>query len=91
MRVVFLFACMIVTLFARENPFVPGKGTPMQSYIAQEIPTERMRSELLRLPIDAIRVKRVTIEYQRVDGSVEKRTFEIEKPIAQDVPLLIRQ
>ncbi len=91
MRAIVLFALFFIISFARENPFSPSSDTKNESFIAKEIPTEPMRAELLRLPIDAVRVKRVTIEYQKVDGTKEKRTFELEKQIAQDVPLLIRQ
>lgn len=91
MKVYFILIMFILVSFARENPFQPTANNKNDSLIAKEIPSEPMRPELLRLPIDAVRVKRITVEYQKIDGSKEKRTFEIEKQIAQDVPLLIRQ
>ena len=92
MRLVIVFALLVGSLIARENPFSPsGKADREESLITKELPSEPLRPELLRLPIEAVRVKRVIVEYQKVDGTKEKRVFEIEKQIAPDMPLLIRQ
>jgi len=91
MRLFLLLVCFISIAFTRDNPFSYANNVQQESLISKEIPSEPLRPELLRLPIDAVRVKKITVEYQKVDGSKEKRTFEIEKPIAQDTPLLVKQ
>ena len=91
MKYILIISMFIATLFGRDNPFSPSKDSQVGSLIIKEMPSEPLRPELLRLPIDAVRIKRITVEYQKVDGTKEKRTFEIEKPIAQDVPILVKQ
>jgi hypothetical protein len=92
MRFVLVFVALISTLIARDNPFSSSTNADKEeSLIARELSSEPLRPELLRLPIEAVRVKRVIVEYQKVDGTKEKRVFEIEKSIAPDMPLLIRQ
>jgi hypothetical protein len=91
MRFVIFFTFFCAVLVARDNPFAPSSTTKDGSLIAKELPSEPLRPELLRLPIDAVRVNRITVEYQRIDGTKERRTFEIDKQIAQDVPLLVKQ
>lgn len=91
MRIVLLLGTFLALLIARENPFSAPNTTQPPSLITKELPSAPLRPELLRLPIDAVRVHKITVEYQNVDGTRDKRTFEIEKPIAQDIPLTVKQ
>jgi len=92
MRLIIVFILCTAVLIARDNPFSPSmKADKEESLITKEMSSEPLRPELLRLPIEAVRVKKIIVEYQKVDGTKEKRVFEIEKPISPDMPLLIRQ
>jgi hypothetical protein len=88
-----LYFCIIlsISLFARENPFAPSalQGAGVGQIQAQtSVP---LTPQKIFLPVDAVKLNKVIVNYQMIDGKIETKTFVFEKAIAPDIPLVIEQ
>ncbi len=83
---------LLLTLQARENPFFPSKGEKDILYTSSQaetaIPLKRLS---ITLPSSARVIKKVTIEYENLDASIDKRTIELDNYIDWHLPIFISQ
>ena len=85
---VFLF----VSISARENPFFPSEGEkdiPVTSNTGKSLP--KLKRATIQLPSYARAIKKVTIEYQNLDGSIENKSTELDNSIDWHLPIFISQ
>ncbi len=85
LMILFIFC---LSLYARENPFadVISKAAFPVSTNMPKVKTDISRETYI-LPNTALVVKRVIIEYQNLDGSVQKLVKELDKKIDWHMPL----
>ena len=88
MKYLLIFFLSYLSIFARENPFadVISKAAFPVSTNIPKVQTD-LRRETFKLPNTARVVKRVTIEYQNLDGSVERLVKELDKKVDWHMPL----
>lgn len=92
MRLFFVLLVMVIALNARENPFFPVdslEDVPLTSNITKNIPP--LERATIELPSTARVLKRVTIEYKNLDGSIAKKTLELSNAIDWHLPIFISQ
>ncbi len=89
----FLIALLLsLTLQARENPFFPSEGEkdiPLTSNQDNSIP--KLKRATISLPPQARVLKKVTIEYKNLDGSIEKKSIELNNAVDWHLPVFISQ
>lgn len=94
-RVAHLFMLLFllpILLFARENPFLPPDKNQKHHQTTNIEPARRVLSSAqIPLPSTARLVKKVIIEYQNIDGSIERKTIPLEDEIDWHYPLIITQ
>lgn len=85
MRVILFFLFLFVSaLVARENPFAPmgaKESSGNESAMGEINKLEKLQSLTITPPVDAVKIKKITIEYQSVDGERIKKTYTIDKDI----------
>jgi len=93
-----LIRALCVTLFllanldARENPFFPANGEkdiPYTTNQTQKI--EPLKRSSITLPSSARIIKKVTIEYENLDATVETRSIELKNKVDWHLPIFISQ
>ncbi|MCD4667296.1 MAG: AMIN domain-containing protein [Sulfurimonas sp.] len=85
---IFLF----ISIAARENPFFPSEGEkdiPVTSNTGKSLP--KLKRATIQLPSYARAIKKVTIEYQNLDGSIENKSTELDNSIDWHLPIFISQ
>jgi hypothetical protein len=85
LRAILFFLFLLVSfVFARENPFAPAGAKESggnESTMGEINKLEKLQSLTITPPVDAVKIKKITIEYQGVDGERIKKTYTIEKGI----------
>ncbi len=72
----------VVALSARENPFKPPQKDSLSEAAMENINTiEKLQPITLTPPVDSVKIKKITIEYQGVEGARIKKVYDIEKGI----------
>lgn len=83
---------LLGTIHARENPFFPSKGEKDITYTSNEDRTlPKLQRATITLPPHARVLKKVTIEYKSLDGSLESKSIELEKFVDWHLPIFISQ
>ena len=83
---------LFVSLQARENPFFPSEGEKDIPYTSNEDTTiPQLKRATISLPTRARVIKKVTIEYKNLDGSIEKKSIELENSVDWHLPIFISQ
>mgnify|MGYP002640984367 CR=1 FL=1 len=80
------------TLEARENPFFPSAGEkdlPFTSNESTKLP--QLKRASIKLPSHARVIKKVSIEYESLDASVENKSIELNHSIDWHLPVFISQ
>lgn len=83
---------LLLSLDARENPFFPAKGEkdiPYTTNLTQTI--EPFKRSSITLPSSARIIKKVTIEYENLDATVESRSIELKNRVDWHLPIFISQ
>lgn len=81
-RVFSLFFVLSSLLFARENPFRPAqKEAPINSIMEDINSVEKLKGIDIPPPVESVKIKTITIEYQSVEGQKIKKVYTIEKGI----------
>jgi hypothetical protein len=83
-RSFFFFGILLATvsLFARENPFKTTHKENIAQAAMDNINTvEKLQTISVTPPVDSVKIKKITIEYQSVDGARVKKVYDIEKGI----------
>jgi hypothetical protein len=91
-RVLFISFFLLITLEARENPFFPSKGEKDIPYTSNQVKlAEPLNRSSITLPSSARIIKKVTIEYENLDASIEKKSIELDNSIDWHLPIFISQ
>jgi hypothetical protein len=92
MKLFLVILLIFLTLQARENPFFPlvsEKDIPYTSNEKRNI--SKLKRVAISLPSQARVIKKVTIEYKNLDGSIENKSIELENLIDWHLPIFISQ
>jgi len=90
----FLFACIILfsSLIARENPFFATEGEKDIPFTSNKNRTkEPLKRATITLPSSARILQKVTIEYKNLDGSIEKKSIQLNNFVDWHLPIFISQ
>ncbi len=91
-RILLITLFLLITLNARENPFFPTEGEkdiPLTSTKDMSLPA--LKRATITLPSQARVLKKVTIEFKNLDGSIESKNIELENSIDWHLPIFISQ
>jgi hypothetical protein len=90
---VLLTSLLLLTISsARENPFFPADGgqeLPITSNQDRSVPP--LKRATISLPDQARLIKKVTIEYQNLNGSIESKEIELKNSVDWHLPIFISQ
>ena len=91
-RVLFTSLFLLITLDARENPFFPSKGEKDIPYTSNKVKaSEPLKRSSITLPSSARIIKKVTVEYENLDATIEKRSIDLDNSIDWHLPIFISQ
>ncbi len=91
-KVLLVTLFFLLTLEARENPFFPAKGEKDIPYTNNESQnTQPLKRATIALPPQARVLKKVTIEYKNLDGSIESKSIELDNSVDWHLPIFISQ
>ncbi|WP_373001136.1 AMIN domain-containing protein [Sulfurimonas sp.] len=91
-RVIFTSLFLLITLDARENPFFPSKGEKDIPYTSNQVKSAKpLKRSSITLPSSARIIKKVTIEYENLDASIEKKSIDLDNSIDWHLPVFISQ
>ncbi|MBL4730360.1 MAG: AMIN domain-containing protein [Sulfurimonas sp.] len=91
-KVFLITSFLIFTLLGRENPFFPSKGEQDLPYTSNEKENIPELSRVsLSLPSTARNIKKITIEYENLDASVDTKSIELKNRIDWHLPIFISQ
>ena len=82
----------MISLEARENPFFPSQGEkdlPYTSNLSEKLP--QLKRASISLPSEARVIKKVTIEYENLDASIETKMIELNHTVDWHLPVFISQ
>ncbi len=83
---------LLLTLNARENPFFASVGQKDITYSSNEDRAkEPLKRATITLPNQARILKKVTVEYKNLDGSIEKKSIELDNSVDWHLPIFISQ
>jgi len=85
MKKLFLLV-LTISLFARENPFVPVVTNENNQIIKKEY----FKQKTIQLPDDARIIKSITFKYQTLTGSIKEISYSINKAIDWHNPIIIK-
>jgi len=91
-RALYIALLILVSLNARENPFFPAKGEKDIPYTTNQIQNiEPFKRSSITLPSSARIIKKVTIEYENLDATVEQTSIELKNRVDWHLPIFISQ
>ena len=90
---VFIFVFFLaMSLCARENPFKPVISLEKIGAATNVKPNRENLKEIdIKVPDSARVLKKVTIEYQNLDGSISSKSVEVDKNIDWHYPVVLSQ
>lgn len=87
--IVFFF---IFSLSARENPFFPAQGEKDLPFTSNENRNIKDLGRVsLSLPSTARILKKITVEYENLDASIDTRSIELENAVDWHLPIFVSQ
>ena len=88
LTIVFLFTL----LHSRENPFFPSEGQKDIPYTSNKVKSiPRFEYSSITLPPSARVIKKVTIEYENLDASMEQKSVVLNNAVDWHLPINISQ
>ncbi len=91
-KVILISFLIFIILDARENPFFPSKGEKDIPYTSNQVKqAEPLKRSSITLPSSARVIKKVTIEYENLDASVEKKSIDLDNSIDWHLPIFVSQ
>jgi len=91
-KIIFITTILLLSLNARENPFFADKDEKdiivSSNKNNAKIPLKRAT---ITLPSEARILKKVTIEYKNLDGSIDKKSIELDNSVDWHLPIFISQ
>lgn len=93
MRYIFLSTLfLLISLHARENPFFPSAGEKSLTFTSNESTTlPKLKRASTTLPSNARVIKKVTIEYENLDASMQTKIIELNHTIDWHLPVFVSQ
>lgn len=92
MRILTILIVLYSLTLARQNPFKPVMDETVVPVTANNIEKVPDFKELrISLPNDARVLKSVTISYQSVDGSIQKKSMRVNRSIDWHKPIIVTQ
>lgn len=91
-KLFFTTCCLLLSLEARENPFFPSAGEkdlPLTSNQTTTLP--KLERASLTLPSHARVIKKVTVEYENLDASLETKVIELNHSVDWHLPVFVSQ
>ena len=83
---------LFINLNARDNPFFPSDGEKDIPFPTNEnLTIDKLKRATIKLPSYARVVKKITIEYESLDASIETKSIELNNAIDWHLPLFISQ
>jgi len=91
-KVFFLLFFLFISLSARENPFFPSPGEQELPYTSNEDRTKMpLKRATIAIPSQARIIKRVTVEFKNLDGSMQSKSIELDNSVDWHLPIFISQ
>lgn len=91
-KVLFISFFLFITLEARENPFFPSKGEKDIPYTSNQVKQAKpLKRSSITLPSSARIIKKVTIEYENLDATIEKKSINLNNSVDWHLPIFISQ
>jgi len=91
-RALYITILLLANLDARENPFFPAKGEKEIPYTTNQVQNiEPFKRSSITLPSSARIIKKVTIEYENLDATIETRSIELKNKVDWHLPIFISQ
>jgi hypothetical protein len=91
-KILFIFALLLASLNARENPFFPTVGEKDIPFTSNENrDKEPLKRATMTLPAQARILQKVTIEFKNLDGSLESKSIELDNSVDWHLPIFISQ
>ncbi|QOY54580.1 AMIN domain-containing protein [Candidatus Sulfurimonas marisnigri] len=91
-KVLFISIFLLITLYARENPFFPSNGEKDIPFTSNEnIDKDPLKRATITLPAQARILQKVTIEYKNLDGSLETKSIELDNSVDWHLPIFVSQ
>ncbi len=90
-KIVLFLAALIVTLCARDNPFEPVMSPYESGKVANTPEPNYFTPQSLQLPSSARKIKKISIEFQNMDGSIDTVKKDLNNEIDWHFPLLVQQ
>ena len=79
-------------LDARDNPFVSTDGGFDMPFTSNENKTkEPLKRVTITIPSQARVIKKVTVEFKNLDGSIESKSIDLDNAVDWHLPLFISQ
>jgi len=92
MRLFFLTFIMIIPLFGRDNPFFPSDPTKRQTPTTNRVENLKpYTTQTLSLPNSARAIKKISITYLNLDGSISNEELELNNAIDWHEPFVVSQ
>ena len=92
LRVFLIPLLLFINIQARENPFFPSEGEkdiPYTSNLDKTAP--QLKRATISLPSQARVIKKVTIEYENFDASLESKSIELDNSVDWHLPIFVSQ
>lgn len=70
-----------IAVLARENPFKSPSAANISDASMENINKIEKLQTITITPVESVKIKKITIEYQSIDGMKIKKTYDIEKGI----------
>ncbi|MEA1893337.1 MAG: AMIN domain-containing protein [Campylobacterota bacterium] len=93
-----MFKILLIALFfisilqARENPFFPSKGEKDILYTTDQAElSPPLKRSSISLPSSARVIKKVIIEYENLDATLDRRAIELDNSVDWHLPIFISQ
>jgi hypothetical protein len=81
-----------IALTARENPFFPTESIDSMPITSNQITKyQPLKRVALSLPNHARVLEEITVSYKNLDGSIEKKTIQVNRSIDWHIPLFVSQ
>jgi len=92
MRLLFLIFIMLIPLLGRDNPFFPSDPTKRQTPTTNRVENLKpYTTQTLSLPNSARAIKKISITYLNLDGSISSEELELNNAIDWHEPFIVSQ
>jgi hypothetical protein len=92
MRLLLLILITMIPLFGRDNPFFPSDPTKQQTPTTNRVENLKpFTTQTLSLPNSARAVKKISITYLNLDGSISSEELELNNAIDWHEPFVVSQ